>query len=241
MGDPSGLKKARFIELDANFKPKNGGKDVEVQFNPETLKVSFSNQIDQGGKKEENSQKGTGDQSNKAAKQYVGAGTTKLSLQLWFDVNAPQGNENNKKYAADVRDLTKEIAYFITPQEVEKTFIPPAVQFAWGSFHFDGLVDSIEESLEFFSHEGVPLRASMSISMSQQKIETFTGNGATKNPPGSSAPGTSLLATVSAGATLQGMADSQGKGDNWQAIAAANNIENPRLLTPGMVINMNLK
>jgi len=238
MGDPSGLKKARFVELGADFKAKANGKVVEVQFNPETLKVSFANQIDQGGKTEEKSKNKAGDQSNKAGQQFVGAGTTKFSLQLWFDVNALQKEGQN---VADVRDLTKEIAYFITPQKEGEKFIPPAVQFLWGSFHFDGLMDSVEESLEFFSNEGVPLRASMSISMSQQKIEEFSGGGTTKNPPGVSATGTSPLTTVPAGATLQGMADKQGKGDNWQAIAAANNIENPRLLLPGTILNLNLK
>lgn len=238
MGDPSGIEKAWFIELDANYLEKPGGKAVRVQFNPETLKVSFANQIDQGGKSAEKSGKGAGDQSNKAGQQFVGAGTTKLSLQLWFDVNAPQGEGKN---AADVRDLTKDVAYFITPKQVGNTFIPPAVRFLWGSFHFNGLMDSLEETLEFFSKDGVPLRASMTISMFQQKIEEFSGNKGVKSPPGTTGPGTSPLTTVSAGATIQGMADSLGKGDNWQAIAEANNIENPRMLTPGTVLNMNLK
>ena len=238
MGDPSGLKKAQFIELDANFLKKSGGKVVEVQFNPETLKVSFANQIDQSGKAEDKAKKGAGDQSNQASQQFIGAGTTKFSLQLWFDVNAPL---RAGQIVSDVRDLTKEIAYFITPIQDGDKFKPPAVQFAWGSFHFDGLMDSLEESLEFFSEEGVPLRASMSISMSQQKIEKFSGGGIAITPPGITASGASPLARVQAGATVQGMADKLGRGDNWQAIAAANNIENPRILKPGTLINMNVK
>jgi len=39
--------KAQLIELDTDFQPKSGGKQVTVQFNPETLKVSFANQIAQ--------------------------------------------------------------------------------------------------------------------------------------------------------------------------------------------------
>jgi nucleoid-associated protein YgaU len=35
------------------------------------------------------------------------------------------------------------------------------------------------------------------------------------------------------------MAAAQGKGDQWQQIAAANTIENPRMLDPGQLINMN--
>ena len=46
------LAKAQLIELDADFKnEKPGGQKVSVQFNPETLKVSFANQLvqPQGG------------------------------------------------------------------------------------------------------------------------------------------------------------------------------------------------
>ena len=52
-------------------------------------------------------------------------------------------------------------------------------------------------------------------------------------------PGTRPLAQANSGDTLQGMADSQGKGGDWQGIAAANGIENPRMLRPGQLINMN--
>ncbi len=51
-------------------------------------------------------------------------------------------------------------------------------------------------------------------------------------------PGASPLAQAAAGSTLQGMADAAGKGD-WQSIAAANGIENPRLLAPGTLLDLN--
>jgi hypothetical protein len=38
---------------------------------------------------------------------------------------------------------------------------------------------------------------------------------------------------------VQSVADSQGKGDNWQDIASANGIENPRLLQPGQLLDLN--
>src|ERR1043165_7133299 len=95
--------KAQLIELDANFSQKGGGKQVTVQFNPETLKVSFANQIVQPTSSA-NKPPSTGDQSNQAGQQFVGAGTTKLSLQLWFDVNAPL--PESAPGVSDVRDLT---------------------------------------------------------------------------------------------------------------------------------------
>ncbi len=236
--------KAQLIELDANFQTKSGGKTVTVQFNPETLKVSFANQLVQPANAGGGGSGRAGDQSGPATRQFVGAGTTKLSLQLWFDVNAAL--PESKSGVIDVRELTKDVAYFITPKPEGQQFVPPAVRFLWGSFQFDGLMDSLEESLEFFSDEGLPLRASMSLSMSQQKIQEFAGRQGGAQPPGAGgpgggAPGARPLIQISAGLTLQGVAASQGQGANWQAIAAANGIENPRLLPPGQFIDINLK
>jgi hypothetical protein len=235
--------KAKFIELDSNFRPKNGGKTVEVQFNPETLKVSYSNQVTPptGG-----GAGAPGDRSNQASRQVVGAGTTKLALTLWFDVSALGPND---RHEVDVRELTKEVAYFITPIAQGTAYAPPVFQFLWGSFHFDGMMDSLEESLEFFSEDGLPLRASMAIAMSQQKIQEFSGQAAGPagaTPPGASrspsggAPGATPQVQAPAGASLQGLAGQAGVSASWQAIADANGIDNPRQLQPGQLIDLNL-
>jgi hypothetical protein len=52
-------------------------------------------------------------------------------------------------------------------------------------------------------------------------------------------PGTRPLAQAASGSTIQGMASGRGMGGNWQDIAAANGIENPRLLQPGRFIDLN--
>src|SRR5256884_5366282 len=197
------LVKAQLQQLDEKFNKVDGGKEVPVQFNPETLKVSFSNQLATPAN--------AGDQKGSAARQFVGAGTTKLSLQLWFDVTVP-----GSKSVDDVRKLTQEVAFFITPLKDKKDatkLIPPGVRFLWGSFQFDGLMDSLEESLEFFSSEGRPLRASMTLNLSQQKITRFTFRP-TSGPPGTGVTpprGISPLTQAPAGATLQGLATIQGQ------------------------------
>ena len=229
MPDSQKLEKAELRELDAEFKNEiNTDKKCQVQFNPETLKVSFANQVA--------TPSGAGDQKGTPARQFVGAGTTKLSLQLWFDVSAqmPPGQKKEQ----DVRKLTAKVAYFITPKPEGDKFVPPAVRFIWGSFQFDGIMESMEESLEFFSSDGRPLRASVTVNLSQQKITEFTFRP-TAGPGARPAPGTRPLTPAPKGKSVQGLADSQGKGDNWQSIAAANNIENPRLLQPGQLIDLN--
>jgi len=225
MTDPAPLAKAKLQKLDSDFETLSSPEySVTVQFNPETLKVTYSNQISTAA--------GPKNQGGTPAQQFVGAGSTKLSLQLWFDVTAEMPPEIKER---DVRKLTEKVAFFITPDEKNKNIIP-AVRFLWGSFQFAGLMESLDESLEFFSHEGVPLRASMTLGLTRQKIAKFEF-GKLEDP----GPGTKPLAAAPAGTTLQAMAASSGKGDNWQAIAEANNIENPRLLQPGQLIDLDAK
>lgn len=227
------LVKAELQEIDLAKPEAEPTKKVPVQFNPETLKVAFANQIQtpEGGG-------AAGDQRGGAAQQFVGAGTTKLTLQLWFDVSQPQTGDAVR----DVRKLTEKITHFITPKpdkKDKKKFLPPGVRFIWGSFQFDGIMESLEENLEFFSSEGIPLRASMTLNLTQQKIDTY--KFPKDAPPNLPLPGTRPLTPAKTGSTAQSLASEAGKGDDWQSMAAANGIENPRQLQAGTLLDMNAK
>jgi hypothetical protein len=245
--EPEKIERAKLHELDPDFQRIiNNNRTVTVQFNPETLKVTFANQIAQNS--------GAGAQS----RQFVGAGTTKLSLQVWFDVTALPDRDAPAK---DVRQLTQRVAYFITPKPLngsrgggrgrsraggsgqqEPQFAPPAVRFAWGTFQFDGIMEQLEESLEFFSPEGRPLRASLTLGLTQQKIREFAfgeaGATAASRGPGANAAGTQPLTAARSGSTLPGLASSAGVGGSWQQIATANGIEDPLRLPAGQLVNL---
>jgi Contractile injection system tube protein/LysM domain len=238
------LAKAELRQLDAGFTDTiNPDKWTKVQFNPDSMKVSFANQVAPPP--------GGGDQNGPQAQQFVGAGTTKLAVALVFDVTQeiPQASmPEDLPDVDDVRVLTQRIAYFITPAgdppNKPKKYIPPAVRFLWGSFQFDGIMESMEESLEMFSFEGKPLRATVSIVLSQTRITEFKFNDTNDAPGvtrrGGNAPGTAPVTEAPSGSTLQGLAAANPtSGLSWQAIAAANGIENPRLLQPGQLIDMN--
>jgi hypothetical protein len=101
------IQKAQLIKIEwdtDNIPQEVKNSPVDVQFNPETLKVNYSNKLSGG------------DSSGSSAKQFVGSGTTKLSLDLWFDVTV-QGDNNPNNKIDDVRILTKKIIDFITPKE----------------------------------------------------------------------------------------------------------------------------
>jgi len=225
----SGLARARLYKVGPNNQDdKISGK---VQFNPETLKVSYSNQLAAKDDKQTAGQQSDGT----SAAQFVGKGSTKLSLQLWFDITAPM--PDNLPIENDVRMLTKKVTELMKTEEDKNkgTFSTPKVCFEWGSFKFTGIIESLEESLEFFSENGVPLRASMSLSMSQQDILVAESGGPGFSRP---TPGANALTQATAGSSLQGLAAASGLGKDWQSIAAANGIENPRLLPPGQFIDL---
>jgi len=237
------IAKAQLIELDESLKKEaDNAKKVTVQFNPDSLKLAFANQIQNSNPSTAGSGAGagagggSGDQaSGTSGRQFVGAGTTKLSVQLWFDANATADGQE----VDDVRRLTQDVIYFITPKKSkqdESRFVPPGVRFSWGSFLFDGLIDGIEENIEFFSPEGKPLRASISLSLSQQTI-LVANFGDSARPDGTPrGPGANPLSAASAGGTLQAMASASGR--DWQSIAAANGIDNPRQLAAGQLIDL---
>jgi contractile injection system tube protein len=223
---PQKLEKAQLVEIDSKFKdPLPGGRQVEVQFNPETLKVTYANQL---------ATSGTGDQKGGASTQFVGAGTTKLAAQLWFDVSSQTSLSGG---ADDVRQLTRDVSFFISPKtQADNTVVAPALRFRWGAFQFDGVMDALEETFELFSPAGKPLRSSISFSMTQQKILRLDLKGAA--PLGAPMAGTVPRTPAAAGQSLQGVVASAGLSASWQAVAQANGIENPRLLQPGQLLRL---
>lgn len=253
MPDNTTLAKAEIREIDSDPKsPTEINKDkwTVVQFNPDSLKVSFANQVAQP--------QGGGDQNGPQAQQFVGSGSTKLAVQLYFDVTSdipPGALANGAKETNDVRVMTERVAYFITPvgepANKPKKFKPPIVRFRWGSFKFDGIMEGMEETLEHFSPDGRPLRASVSITLAQQRITAF-GTEAKNDPPGvtkksgggsggkgDKAAGSAPMTAAPADTPLQSMTDStSGAGLDWQAVASFNGIENPRIMAPGQLIDL---
>lgn len=247
MPRPPKLEKAELQEIywteQQQVRDGDKSRTVKVQFNPETLTVAFANQSTGG------------DQRGGGAVQFVGRGTTKLNLELWFDVSAPLADGQTEP-TGDVRKLTEKVAFFIKPkpaQGQQDKWVPPGVRFLWGTFLFEGIMESLTEKLEYFSPEGKPLRANLQVSLSSQEIQFKFGEGgaaasaAAGGPSGGggtgtqAAPGTQPQEPARQGDSVQQMAARSGQQQNWQGIAEANGIENPRQVPPGTLINLNPK
>jgi hypothetical protein len=141
------------------------GTPLEVHFNPASMVYSVENSVAQ--------QAGL---PKKA--QYVAQFSGKLTMDLQFD---------STDTGSDVRIYTNKVAMFMqatgTAQAAAANSAPPSsnggtqsappkappvLQFQWGSYTFQGIMDSFKETIDFFSADGIALRALVSIGLSRQ-------------------------------------------------------------------------
>lgn len=228
MPEPKAITKAflQEIELNNNCTVKKEGTPFPVQFNPESLKVSFSNQV------------AGGNQAGGSAIQFAGKGTTKLTFDLWFDVTDPNIDDSYKNIT-DVRRITKKVADFMQTRQTgtgkQAKYVPPGVRFLWGTFLFEGVMESINETYEYFSDQGKPLRASVSVSLTKQDVDVKFCDD--KNAPAScKSPGTEKLTQAQQGDSMPRIAARQGNPTNWPKGALVNDIEKTRFIPTGKLI-----
>jgi hypothetical protein len=212
-------------------------KEFDVQFNPHTLKMTYS------------IQKKGGDAPSGSATQFIGEASTRLTMELVFDATLPVGPQGGR--TEDVRTLTQQIAYFLIPQTGGT---PPGLRFHWGSTLFEGVLDSMDETIDSFDEEGRPLRATVGVSMTQQRItydkdkQVMPGSGS-RGPGaggpfggqipgiGGATPGTTPLVQARGGESLAQLAGRVGLPD-WRAAAELNDIDNPRQLGAGALLDL---
>jgi hypothetical protein len=141
------------------------GTPLTVHFNPASLVYSVENSVSQ--------------QSSGPKKvQYVAQFSGKLTMDLQFDTT----NDGS-----DVRTVTNQVALFMQASANASAAAqssappsaggnstgpppkaPPVLCFQWGTYQFQGIMDSFKETIDFFSADGVALRALVSIGLSRQ-------------------------------------------------------------------------
>jgi hypothetical protein len=189
-----------------------GGAPFEVHFNPQSLQYTITNTLSNTG-------------SGNSTKQYTGESTGKVTFDLIYDTTGT---------GEDVRLHTVKVAQLMKPGDNEdKT--PPVVEFDWGLYTFSGMVESYRENIEFFSADGVPLRASVNLTLSSQD-KVFEGGSRERNAgTGGSMAGRNNPNAVQApppgpndGRGVTQLAAQAGNPEAARAIAAQNGIENMR-------------
>jgi hypothetical protein len=208
-----------FLEIIYNAARK--GERVECMFNPETLSISRSNKWGTKGRP------GKGIREAK----FEGMDPGEMDLELWFDTTdtgEPVTKFTDKVLA--LMDLDKKL-----PGTDEKTnnARPPAVRFHWGRMvSWPALVDSVDIEFTYFSAAGVPLRASVDVSLKQFREDVLK-----KQNPTSGTPFPHRVHRFMPGETLDRIsAQYYGDATRWRALATANGIEDPLSIRPGSLL-----
>jgi len=127
--------------------------EVEVHFNPASLVYTIENSSKQQA-------------ADPKRRQFAAQFSGKLTMDLQFDTTDT---------GEDVRQTTNQVAMFMQASANAgknptsgNAQAQPVVSFEWGSYEFQGTMESFKETIDFFSADGVPLRALVSIGLAKQ-------------------------------------------------------------------------
>lgn len=164
-----------------------------MQFNPTTLRLQISNNLP-GGESRGNQ-----------VRQYTGASSTTLTLDLVFDT----ADEGTTAAPRSVREKTAIVEKFVLPKGQEQSKqAPPKLRFQWGNLLIDGIVDSVTIDFDLFAADGTPLRAKVGLSIKEQDSKyqfLSAGPGANKggNKPQPGQASLGVQGSIGAGVSAQ--------------------------------------
>lgn len=200
------LEKAKIIIKDGPDKDK----EIPVMFNPSEYKISkrvnYNTQNVQGKKDKPIS--------------YKNGDPASLELELFFDCDMKYNSKEETVAEQNVRKYTDRILKLLIPvsSDEKSPGVPPTCQFAWGTFIFVGYISSANQSFTRFTQEGVPVRATVNLTIMEKPDDT--ANSITD-------------ATLKAYGDIETSSNdelcNQGKTPSeWRTIAKAQGILNPR-------------
>ncbi len=217
-----GITKAKFKVLDGkntllNTKAVIGSDGIPCLFNPSEFTINRSVNYAQ--------HKIPG--LDRPLLQFINGEAEIMSFSLIFDTFSP-GEEAMNKFAAastiapdlakaDVRQFTQPL--MTIAQIDESTHAPNLVEFVWGTISFKGYIQSVSQRFTMFNSRGVPVRATVDISLISDKKDNNIRNS----------PDRTKARTISEGDRLYAFAYTEyGDCGEWRRIAEANGIDNPR-------------
>jgi hypothetical protein len=200
------------------------GATINCLFNPAQLKITKSNSW-------------SGDNSagrNAPDLVFEGGESGSMSLDLIFDTtDTGAAVTTHTNTLAGLMSVDKELSDYDSATDTGR---PQWVEFHWGDMHtFKAVITSMDLTFTYFASTGVPLRANVSLSLTQYEPEA---NWGPQNPT-SGTPAPHRLHQVHKGETLDRIAARHYKDSTkWRIIAEANGISDPLALRPGAILSI---
>lgn len=175
--------------------------------------------------------------------QFVRGQNETMTLDLFFD-------STEKGMGTGATSVTKDTDKFYQLVQIEPAaHAPPICKFTWGTFpgvdvsahvgnqkrdSFQCIVESVRHKYTLFSPEGVPLRATLSLTLREYKTLDEQLSKLNLNQRDRTQG-----QVLQAGDTLSSVAGQQyGRPGEWRRVADANGIQDPRRLTPGAFLTL---
>ena len=151
------------------------GSEIEVQFNPASLKLELANKIEGG------------DTRGRQNRQYLGKTSTTLTFDLHFDT-ADQGTPDAPVSVRTLHRRGRDVSCCRKARATPSRSRPRRASIGTNLI-IDGIIESVSIDFDLFAANGTPLRAKMGVSIKEQdaKYELLqSGPGA--NQPGNATP-----------------------------------------------------
>jgi LysM repeat protein len=198
--------------------------EFDVLFNPTEYTVEDSNSWEEKKKARQ-----------KPELQFTGLSLKKLSMELFIDTYEQKD---------DVRRHTGKLAKLLIASinDGNRGSRPPKLRLLWGKadpntpsdFPFDCVLESLKQQFTLFANDGTPVRAKLNVSFKEFRQPT---EQARRLPRPGSFPDQTY--TVKAGDTLSGITATLWQDPlKWRIIADKNAIANPRILSPGQILQI---
>lgn len=153
--------------------------------------------------------------------QYLRGASRSLTMQLFFDT-----------YEAGTSVTTYTDAVYSLLDIEATTHAPPICEFRWQALSFTGVIERVDGQFTLFLGDGTPVRATLDVTF-RELVDLQTAVKETNTQSADHA----TTHTVMRGETLSAIAAQEyGDPGQWRPIANANQLDNPRLLSPGQVL-----
>jgi Contractile injection system tube protein/LysM domain len=165
---------------------------------------------------------------------YLGAGSGLMSLRLIFDTT-DTGQAVTRHTGKMLKLMDVDPALPGTDPQTNNAR-PPYVIFHWGNLHsFKAVVSNLSLQFTYFSSTGIPLRASVELSLTQFAESSAFG----PQNPTSGTPEPHRVHRVQPGETLDRIsARYYADSTRWRQIATANGIVDPLALRTGSLLRI---
>jgi hypothetical protein len=212
------------VATEKAFLEIEGGEKIPCLFNPSELAVSRTN----AWHADRLPGKGV------PTLRYAGSESGWLKLNLFFDTTS--AGTPVTRHTGKILALMDVDTSLPGSDETTNNTRPPCVTFHWGDLHsFKAVISDLSLTFTYFSSSGMPLRAQMRLVLRQYEPSKAFG----PQNPTSGTPRPHRVHRVQPGETLDRIsAHYYADSTRWRMLAAANGIEDPLDLRPGMLLSI---